>query len=265
MTPVITLTTDFGTRDGYPGVMKGVILRICPQACIVDITHEIAPQNVLEGALTLARSVPYFPPGTVHVAVVDPGVGTERRPLAVRLGQHYFVLPDNGLISAVLLQAEERNQPVEIVHLNRPQYWLPEVSYVFHGRDIFAPVGAHLANGVPLLELGYPIHDPQQLELPGVTPTPRGWRGVIVHIDHFGNIATSLEAKHVQGWKMLNIKLGNQILRVPMKRAFGDGKPGELIALIDSAGQLALCIVNGSASAHLNLRLGDPIEVSPSP
>lgn len=261
MAAVITLTTDFGTRDGYPGVMKGVILRICPQAHVIDITHDIAPQNVFEGALTLARSVPYFPSGTVHIAVVDPGVGTKRRPLAARLGEQYFVLPDNGLISAVLLRAEEQKQPVEIVCLNQKQYWLPEISYVFHGRDIFAPVGAHLANGVPLFDLGSPIHDPQKIDLPTVRSIPGGWQGAVIHIDHFGNIATNLQAEHVKNWTVLETRLAGQTFRIPVTRTFGECKPGELVALIDSSGYLALCVVNGNAATRLNTQLGDMVEI----
>ncbi|MEJ5203574.1 MAG: SAM-dependent chlorinase/fluorinase [Anaerolineales bacterium] len=258
---IITLTTDFGTRDGYPGIMKGVILGICPQAQIVDITHEISPQQVLEGALTLARSAPYYPPNTVHIAVVDPGVGTERRPLAARLGQQYYVFPDNGLISAVLMKVEEKHQPIQIVHLNRPQYWLPNVSNVFHGRDIFAPVGAHLANGTPLSDLGTSISDPYRLELPTVEPIPNGWRGAIIHIDHFGNVATNLQAEHVQGWGALEVRLVGQVYRVPLTRTFGENEPGKLVALIDSSGYLALCVVNGSAAARINTRLGDSVEI----
>jgi len=258
---LITLTTDFGTRDGYPGIMKGVILSICPDAQIVDITHEITPQQVLEGALTLARSTPYFSPGAVHIAVVDPGVGTERRPLAARLGEQYFVLPDNGLISLVLAEAEAQNQQVEIVHLNRPQYWLPKVSNVFHGRDIFAPVGAHLANGIPLSDLGSLIHNLQRLKLPTVQPLPGGWRGAVIHIDRFGNVATNLQAEHVQGWSTLEARLLGQAYRLPVMRTFGQGNPGELIALMDSSGYLALCVVNGSAAARMNVCLGDAIEI----
>ncbi len=258
---LITLTSDFGTRDGYPSVMKGVILTICPEAQIVDITHEITPQQVLEGALTLARSIPYFPAGTVHIAVVDPGVGTARRPLAAQLGSQYFVLPDNGLLSAILVQAEEQNQPIEIVHLNQVQFWLPQISNVFHGRDIFAPVGAHLANGVMLSALGSPIHDPQRLKLPEAEPISGGWLGTIIHVDHFGNLATSLKGTHVLGWQTLKVQLANQILQIPLKQTFGDGKPGELIALVDSSGYLALCMVNGNASSKLKVNVGEPVEI----
>jgi len=147
---IITLTTDFGLRDGYPGVMKGVILRITPDTHIIDISHFVRPQNILEGSLILNRTYPFFPDGTVHILVIDPGVGTSRRPIAAHLGNQYYVCPDNGLLTGPLVEAEKEGQFIEIVHLNQPKYWLREVSHVFHGRDVFAPVAAHIAAGVPL-------------------------------------------------------------------------------------------------------------------
>src|SRR5512134_2408312 len=129
---IITLTTDFGLRDGFVGTLKGVIYGIAPQAKIVDISHSIAPQDVREGAFILRRAAPFFPPGTVHVYVVDPGVGTQRRPLAARLGGQYFVGPDNGMLTPLIEEAERNGQPVEFAHLNNPKYWLPRVSHTFH-------------------------------------------------------------------------------------------------------------------------------------
>ncbi len=146
---VITLLTDFGLRDGYSGVMKGVIWKIAPQVQIADISHTIKPQNIFQGALALARTAPFFPSGTIHVAVVDPGVGTQRRPIGLRLGEYYFVGPDNGLFTLVIEHAESLGVVIQVFHLNQTTYWLPEVSRVFHGRDIFSPVAAHLARGIP--------------------------------------------------------------------------------------------------------------------
>ncbi len=194
---IITLLTDFGLKDGNVGVMKGVIWKIAPEAQIADLSHLIPPQDVQDGALILSRSAPYFPPGTVHVAVVDPGVGTTRRPIAARLGGQFFVLPDNGLITLLLEQAEAASEIVEFVHLDQAQYWLPAVSHVFHGRDIFAPSAAHLANGVLLTELGTPIHDPQRLKFPVPTRTDLGLLGEVIHIDHFGNLSTSIRRQHL--------------------------------------------------------------------
>src|SRR4030042_2951302 len=140
--PVITLLTDFGIRDGYPGVMKGVIWKIAPDVQIADISHSIKPQNIQQGAIALARTASFFPAGTIHVAVVDPGVGTGRRPIGLHLGEHYFVGPDNGIFTLVLEHAESKQDFVAVVHLNQSNYWLPQISHVFHGRDIFAPVAA---------------------------------------------------------------------------------------------------------------------------
>ena len=151
--PTLTLTTDFGIKDGFVGTMKGVIWSICPAVQIADISHTIAPQNVLEGAFALWRAYSFFPAGSVHVAVIDPGVGTQRRPMAARMGANYFVGPDNGLFTPIYEDAEKKGWPLEIVHLTNGKYFLPEVSRTFHGRDIFAPVGAALAKGVPLAEL----------------------------------------------------------------------------------------------------------------
>jgi S-adenosylmethionine hydrolase len=152
--PILTLTTDFGVKDGFVATMKGVIWSICPSAQIADISHSINPQNVLEGAFVLWRAYSFFPAGSVHVAVIDPGVGTRRRPMAAHLGEHYFVGPDNGLFTPIYEDAEKNGWPKEIIELKNKKYFLSEVSHTFHGRDIFAPVGAALANGVALADLG---------------------------------------------------------------------------------------------------------------
>ena len=162
MAPIVTLTTDFGLRDPFVGVMKGVILAICRQATPVDLTHEIAPFDVLEGALALASAWRFFPAGSIHVAVVDPGVGGRRRALALQSGGHYFVGPDNGLLTFALLCGEWSAVAIEALAYRRS-----EVSRTFHGRDIFAPAAAHLATGVPLAELGPRITDPVRSPLPG--------------------------------------------------------------------------------------------------
>jgi S-adenosylmethionine hydrolase len=257
---LITLLTDFGLLDGYPGILQGVILTISPDARIVDITHNIKPHDVFAGALALGSAAPYFPPGTIHIAVVDPGVGTRRRPLAARLGDQYFVGPDNGLMTDLLNKAEIQGDAIDIIHLNQPRFWLPAVSNVFHGRDIFAPSAAHLANGVPLSELGCIIHDPVRLQLPTPSAIPGGWRGQVIHIDHFGNLATNIESFQLQNFRSVEVSLGSQVIH-GLLHAFGDGKPGDLLALIDSSGRLSLCVVNGSAEKYLNIKIGDPVEV----
>ncbi len=257
---LIAILTDFGWRDGYAGILKGVIWNISPGVQISDLTHEVAPQDILQGALTLGRAVPYFPAGTIFLAVVDPGVGTHRRPIAARFGENFYVAPDNGLITMPMDEAVRKGQPVEVVHLNRPQYWLPTVSNVFHGRDIFAPVAAHLANGVPLRDLGERIHDPVRLKFAVPARTEQGWRGEIIHIDSFGNLATNLRAEHLQGRGKIEVCIGQERIR-GMVNTFGEGAPGQLVTLIDSAGALAISVVNGSAERSLVAHVGDQVEV----
>jgi S-adenosylmethionine hydrolase len=184
--PTITITTDFGTKDGFVGTLKGVIWGICPTAQIADITHEVAPQNILEGAFALWRAYPFFPSGTTHIAVVDPGVGTHRRPIALRIHGQTFVGPDNGLFTPMLEDAENNGWPVEIVHLTNEKYFLLDVSRTFHGRDIFSPVAAHIANGVPLAELGPTVNDPVRIPLPKPEKTSSGWLAHITVVDVFG-------------------------------------------------------------------------------
>ena len=257
---LITLMTDFGQRDGYTGIMKGVILRIAPDAQFVDLTHEIPPQNVLQGALVWSRSCSFFPEGAIHVGVVDPGVGTARRPIAARIGTATYVCPDNGLITLILESAEAAGEPVELVELNQPRFWLPEVSNVFHGRDIFAPVAAHLANGVPLREVGHPIDNPVRKHPPTPQQLPHGWRGEVVEIDHFGNLGTNLAPEHLQGAQTIRFKIAGQEIH-GLSRTFGDRTPGELTALIDSSGMLAVAVVNGSAARKMGVEVGEPVEV----
>jgi S-adenosylmethionine hydrolase len=257
---IITLTTDFGLRDGYAGVLKGVIWSIAPDVQIADITHQVSPQNVMEGALTLARVASFFPAGTVHVAVVDPGVGTDRRPIAARLGDQFFVGPDNGLFTVLVLRAERNGDPLEVVHLNQPEYWLPEVSNVFHGRDIFAPSAAHLANGVPIGKMGELIDDAIRLELSMPTRLKNGWRGQVTSIDHFGNISTNLDRTLLSEMEVGSVTIGDMTIK-GLVRAFGEGRPGQLVAMIDSSNALSIALVNGHAAELLHVQVGDPVEV----
>lgn len=257
---IITLTTDFGLRDSHVGAMKGVIWSIAPRAQIADITHLIFPQNVSEGAQILRRAAPYFPAETIHVVVIDPGVGTERRPIAGRLGDHYVVGPDNGVFTALLEYHESRGDRVEFVHLTRSQYWLPRVSYVFHGRDLFAPVAAHLANGVPLTELGEPISDVVRLTFAKPIPLPNGLRGEVTHIDHFGNIYTNLMRSDLEGKRVREVHLGGTVVRDFVK-TFGERLPGTLICLLGSSDHLLVCEVNGNAAQRLGVKVGDSVDV----
>jgi S-adenosyl-L-methionine hydrolase (adenosine-forming) len=258
---IITLLTDFGLRDGYAGVMKGVIWKIAPEVEIADLSHDISAQDILESALVLWRSTPYFPDGTIHVAVVDPGVGTNRRGIAARISNQYFVGPDNGIFSLVAERSEEQGQRCFYYHLDNPHYWLPQVSKVFHGRDIFSSVAAHLANGTPLTVLGTQITDPVRIELPKPVATANGWQGQVIHIDHFGNLSTNLSSKYLPKQGISRIQVNDQQID-GIVTTFGERPSGTLVALIDSSGSLAISVVNGSAQQVLKARLGDKVTVS---
>jgi S-adenosyl-L-methionine hydrolase (adenosine-forming) len=256
---MITLLTDFGTRDGYVGVMRGVIWGIAPEVRVADLSHEIGAQNVLEAALTLGRSFHFFPAGTIHLAVIDPGVGTSRRPIAAAIGPYYFVGPDNGLFTPMLERAEAINWAVKVVKLDQPRYWLPEVSKSFHGRDIFAPVAAHLAAGVPLESLGTLIDDYVRLRIPRPVKTGQGWHSQVIQVDHFGNLATNLE-KDMLLSQSVDIWINSQRIS-RLVQAYGDAKAGELVAMFDSANHLSICVVNSSAAELLKASAGDAVEV----
>jgi len=257
---VITLTTDFGLRDGFVGIMKGVIYGIAPQVKIVDITHTIAPQDIREGALTLWRAAPFFPSGTIHVYVVDPGVGTTRRPLAARLGDHYFVGPDNGLLTPLIQDAEDRKKSIEFVHLDNSKYWLPKISRTFHGRDVFSPVGAHLANGVSPSELGTSFADPVRMELPRPERTDNGWIAHVTAIDVFGNLTMDLPVSALQGKTDILFRLRGAEVR-GITESYGHKGPGDLIVVVDSEDYLEIAVVNGSAAQKLTAKVGDKVEV----
>jgi S-adenosylmethionine hydrolase len=260
---VITLLTDFGLRDGYPGVMKGVIWKIAPHAQIADISHAITPQNIFHGALALARTAPFFPFGTIHIAVVDPGVGTQRRPVGLHLGEHFFIGPDNGIFTLVLESAESHDDSIQVFHLDQSSYWLPDVSRVFHGRDIFAPVAAHLATGIPLEKMGSVIHDPVRLEIPRPEKIRAGgWRGEIIYIDHFGNLSTNLNVNNLNQTGSVIIQIqGKEINGI--EHTYGEQSMGTLIALLDSNDYLEISTVNGNAAQSLHANIGDKLEVIP--
>jgi S-adenosylmethionine hydrolase len=258
--PILTLTTDFGTKDGFVGTLKGVIWSICPEAQIADISHEIAPQNVLEGALALWRAYPFFPPGTVHVAVVDPGVGTQRRPIAARLGGQFFVGPDNGLFTPMYEDARRNEWRLEIVQLTNARYFLPNVSRTFHGRDIFSPVAAHLARGVSFGDLGPPVTEPVRIQLLHPQSTADGWQAHVTVIDVFGNLTTDLPAAEVLGRGQPLFRLRGREVR-GLSESYGHREAGDLIALVDSENYVEIAVVNGSAAHALGAQVGDPVEV----
>ena len=255
---ILSLLTDFGTQDGFIGVMKGVIWGICPDVKISDISHAVEPQNVAQGAVILSRVAPFFPDGTVHVAVIDPGVGTARRAIAAQIGTQFCVAPDNGLLTLWLQDAEERQLPLKFVDLDNPDYWLKSITGTFHGRDLFAPVGAHLAAGVPLEELGTVINDPIRLNMPLPEKTDTGWRAHITLIDHFGNIRTNLRVDKVDA--NANIRIASAEI-TGLVKSYGHKDVGTLVALGDSGGYLEVAVVNGNAAERLGVQVGDVVEV----
>ena len=264
MSSTIALLTDFGTQDAYVGAMKGVIAGIAPRARVIDITHEIAPQDLRSAAYTLLCAYRYFPAGTIFCCVVDPGVGSARRAAAVRVrspaGEDYvFVCPDNGLLTPVLEQAS-----VSAAHaLEDPRYQLSAISATFHGRDIFAPAAAHLAAGIDIGGLGAAVAPAElvRMDWPQPRRTPNGWLAHVIHVDHFGNLITNLDGDALEGpagrWR---IGLGD--LRIDgIGRTFADADIGAPVAYIGSSGFLEVAVRNGSAQRAWGLSVGDMIRV----
>ena len=256
--PIITLTTDFGARDPYVGIMKGVILQIAPDARLVDLTHEIAPHDVLEGALALEAAAGFFPPGTVHLAVVDPGVGSSRRPVAVAAQGQFFVGPDNGLFSFVLAR-----QGWSAVCLEAAAYRLPRVSGTFHGRDVFAPAAAHLALGTPLASFGRAVTDPVLIPWPRARREGEALVGEVVHADRFGNLVTSVKAADLEGLgpsESLVVEVeGKEVVGVV--GCYADLPGGGAGALVGSSDRLEISVREGSAAASTGARRGSRVGV----
>ncbi len=253
--PVIALTTDFGLEDPFVGIMKGVILGVCPGARLVDVTHGIPPQDVLSGCLALEAAAPFFPGGTVHLAVVDPGVGTLRPAVAVRTARALFVAPDNGLLS-FLAEAEVE----EVRRIENPDLWLHPVSRTFHGRDVFAPVAAHLAAGVPLERVGPPAGGIHRIRVPHALRAGDTVLGEILAFDRFGNALTSIRRGDV-GFEPGALEVAGR--RVPVLSAYAEASPGEPLALWGSTGRLEVSVREGSALRDLGLKRGDPVRVVP--
>ena len=255
---MITLTTDFGLQDPYVGIMKGIIAGINPAVEVVDLTHGIPAQDVLAGALTLRYSIKYFPRGTIHVAVVDPGVGSARRPLLIECGGNYFIGPDNGLLSL----AVGHEAPVQIVQLSNPAYHLRPTSVTFHGRDIFAPASAHLSLGVPLDALGARAEDSVRLPFPEVVARGNEIIGEIIYADNFGNLFTNIAEHDLTGrpGKGLEIILG-KIRIAGVAPNYAAAGAGDLVALINSWGLLEIAVNRGSAQKRSGAMIGDTVKV----
>jgi S-adenosylmethionine hydrolase len=257
---MITLTSDFGLKDPYVAEMKGVILTINPHATIVDITHGIEKFNIRMGAFMLASVAPYFPKGTIHMAVVDPGVGTERRAISVQTKYGFFVGPDNGL----LMLAAQKLGIEHTFELTNPQYMLPQVSSTFHGRDVFAPAATYLDMGVKSSEFGPEINDATTNEFAKVEQRNGSFIGEVLHVDSFGNIITNINQKEVANAKTVKVKLPNISVKLAFRKTYAEAKSQEPIVLIGSHGFLEIAIEQDSASEKFRVKTGDKIEATPT-
>ncbi len=258
----MTLTTDFGLTDPYVAEMKGTILGICPNAQIVDVTHNVEKFSIRMGAYMLASAAPYFPQGTVHVAVVDPSVGTQRRPIIVQTERSVFVGPDNG----VLLLAAEAQGIKRMYKIESRKFMLPHVSSTFHGRDVFAPVAAHIANGVALEEFGPEVTDVIEPSFAKVTRNKDDLVGEVLHVDGFGNIITNIRTKDLEHIKerTMQAELPNAKLHLKLAKTYAEAKPKEPLALIGSHNYLEIALNQGSAAATFQTKVGDKISISPA-
>ncbi|MCC6698612.1 MAG: SAM-dependent chlorinase/fluorinase [Candidatus Hydrogenedentes bacterium] len=257
MAPLITLTTDFGTRDAYAAVMKGVILNFCPDARVVELTHDIPPQDVFEGALFLAEAAPYFPPGTIHCVVVDPGVGTARLPIVVSAGDHIFACPDNGVLTLYT-----RQHPIhEARMITNPRFMRGSISATFHGRDIFAPAVAALTRGVPIQDAGERLTALTMLEIPEVRKSEEGLiEGIVMHVDHFGNAITNINRVHFGDRTATEIRIGLHRFS-SVHETYGDVEPGHAVVLFGSSDYLEIAVHRGNARKQLGLARGTRVEV----
>jgi S-adenosylmethionine hydrolase len=256
--PIITLTTDYGTNDHLVGVLTGVILRINPDVQIVDITHGVTPFDLLDGATVIANAYPFFPPRTIHVVVVDPGVGTERRPLIVSGQNQYFLAPDNGVLSGVF----EKEQNFLVRHLTAEHYFLHPVSKTFHGRDVFAPVAGWLSKNWQPGSMGEEITDFKRFALPRPKEADGLLKGVVLKVDSFGNLITNFRGEDLPAAAIekgaINLQVGTHAIS-KLVPTFANGNAGEAIAYVGSSGNLEIGVNKGSASKTLGVGRGAPV------
>ncbi len=259
MRPVIALLSDFGTRDHYAGTMRGVMIGICPDLTLVDITHEITPHDVVEGALQLAASYRYFPAGTIFLAIVDPGVGSTRRGIAAEAGDYRFVAPDNGVLTAVFHELA----PKRVVELTERRYARPTVSRTFEGRDRFAPAAAWLAKGIQLSALGRPVTNYHQIEIPQADVNETRLAGVVMLVDRFGNLVTNIDRRTFEtfthGQPVALQVAGHAVAGVVA--TYADIRAGEVCALFGSTEHLEFAVNGGSAAAALDVTRGAGVEI----
>ncbi len=258
--PIITLTTDYGTSDHYVGAMKGVILNINPEATVVDISHSVLAHDILDGALTIGQANKYFPPRTIHMVVVDPGVGTSRRPILVAGDTHYFVAPDNGVLSAVYDQSES----IHAWHITAEHYFLNPVSATFHGRDIFAPTAAWLSKTWQTASFGDEITDFVRFAIPKPKANGNAIKCIVLRVDHFGNLITNLKPEDAPALftadAKFTIRVGTGIIQ-RMVATFSEGTAGEAVALVGSSGYLEISVNKGNAARALGVARGSEVVV----
>jgi S-adenosylmethionine hydrolase len=273
MIPIITLTTDFGTSDAYVAAMKGVMLGIHPEARLVDISHSIKPQNVLQASFVLSTAYQFFPPRTIHLVVVDPGVGTERRAVILRTPLADFVAPDNGVLSYIVREYPAREESpnssetklgpgLEAVAITRPEFWRPEVSPTFHGRDVFAPVAAHLSLGRAPADFGEKVTSLAVLPVSLPLRAPDGaLSGIILHIDSFGNLITNIRGEMLpEKRRNVTVEIGDRPIN-GLSRTYAEGYG--LLALVGSSGYVEVSLKEGNASALLGVKEGDRVKITP--
>jgi S-adenosyl-L-methionine hydrolase (adenosine-forming) len=251
---IITLTTDFGLRDSFVGTMKGVILGIAPTVQIVDLTHGVAVGNIRGGAFSLMTAAPFFPAGTIHVAVIDPGVGSTRKAIAIRTRQSIFIGPDNGVLS----WAVREQDILEIRTMENSALFLPQVSSTFHGRDVFAPAAAWLAAKREFRELGPELEDFQRASWPEPIRFQQGWKTEVIHVDTYGNAVTALAAGRAHEAQSVTLR-GD--IQIPFHQFYGAVPPGEALAIIGSSGFVEIAVNQGNAASELSLRPGSEVIV----
>jgi S-adenosyl-L-methionine hydrolase (adenosine-forming) len=255
---IVTLLSDFGERDGFVGIVKGIVLGICPTATIVDLSHDVPPQDVTSGALILASAVGYFPERTVHLAVVGPGVGTTRRPILIETDRFVLIGPDNGLLSVAADAAPVRR----VLHLDRPEYFSPSPSHTFHARDVFAPVAGHCARGVECTSLGSALDGFARVSIPEVRRLEAALEGQVIHVDRFGNLMCNIRREDLTDFPEPELSISIGGVRIAgISTHYSAVREGKPVALWNSWGRLEIAIRNGSASRHLRARNGDRIQV----
>lgn len=274
--PIVTLLTDFGEQDEYVGAMKGVILNIAPDCQLVDISHQVKPQDIRQAAGFLDNIYTYYPRHTVHIVVVDPGVGSDRKPIALETAHGVFVAPDNGVLTLV----NNRENKLRAFLLDKPEYWLPSPSTTFHGRDIFSPVGAHLASGVPIEKLGSPLKSITLFTEAELTISPSVIKGEVVRIDRFGNALTNIAPVHWVDAGTLEIETEPSVKQGKLRfkaasartscgwhtvngiqRTYSESPAGQPLVLVGSSGELEIAINMGNASDRFAIQVGSPVTV----